>query len=337
MTDTTLTAPPATVPLAEPIADRVPVPVPTVDRKGPSALSPSGTGKYHNCPLSYYLNNVAKIPEPTGEPAVIGTFAHRVLENLMARPPAERTVDVARELARQAWQVITCGADALDGDPDEDEIRSAVSDCADYLSLGLDEEQAKAFRWKAWRAVESYFRIENPAAVQVVSVEQRISGTVAGVPARGIIDRLERVNGALVVGDYKTGRAPRLGAAHWRLPQLATYARLVEAVFGELPTKLRLIHLNQHPHDPSLDGTADQQGVIIEVAASPSMLGKADKWLNDAWDGIYTDMDRGAFDATPNRLCDWCHHRPNCPAWGGDVGVALLSAAKPGETALPFP
>lgn len=324
----TVTAP---APLTDPVADRVSVALPTVGRSLPSAMSPSGTGKYHNCPLSYYLSNIAKVPEPSSVAACVGTFTHHVLELVMARPPAERTVEQARELAKHVWDITLRGADALE-DPDEDATRSANGDRDDFASLGLDEDQQRDFRWRAWRAVASYFQIERPDDVTVVSVEQRIAGNVAGVPARGIIDRLERINGRLVVADYKTGKAPRLGSAHWRMPQLATYARLVEAVFEELPSALRLIHLDQNA-----PGTAEPNAVIVEVKATKSMLGKADSWLNEAWDGIHTDMDRGEFDATPNRLCDWCHHKPNCPAWGGDVGVALLDAKKPGEEPLPFP
>lgn len=322
-------------PAAAPVADRLSVTVPVVGRKAPDALSPSGTGRYENCPLSYYLYAVARIPEPATEAACRGTFVHRVLEALHALPPTARTVDAARRLAAEARQVFDHGADAL-VDPDEDEIRSADGDRDSYQSLNLTDEQQRSFRWSVWRAIESYFQLEDPTRVHVVAVEQRVNGHIGDVPARGIVDRLDRRrDGQLVVTDYKTGKPPRPGTAHYRARQLASYALLVRERFGQAPALIRLMYLDSSP--PTSGQHQERGPVAVELRTSSTMLRQATDWFRKAWDGIHTDLERGAFDATPNRLCDWCVHKPNCPAWGGDIGVALLDARPPAGEPLPFP
>ena len=62
----------------------------------PRSFSPSSAGLWKQCPRRWRYRYVEKLPDPPGIPALIGTFAHRVLELLCNEPATDRTVDRAR-------------------------------------------------------------------------------------------------------------------------------------------------------------------------------------------------------------------------------------------------
>jgi putative RecB family exonuclease len=35
------------------------------------------------------------------------------------------------------------------------------------------------------------------------------------------------------------------------------------------------------------------------------------------WQAIERATETGDWRPSPSRVCEWCHHRPLCPAWGG--------------------
>jgi putative RecB family exonuclease len=272
-----------------------PTPVEVGDYQ-PTGLSPSGMGTYEKCPLSWYLHYVAQIPEPTGVEAIVGTFVHQVLEDLLGETPEHRTLDRAREIAAVHRAMLT------DENPE-------------FAALGLDDEEARVQRVRAWNCIIGYFRTEDPASIDVESCEQWVEVEVAGVPVRGCVDRLERdSNGGLQVVDYKSGKTPIPGFGSSRLRQLEIYALAVEATTGERASRLRLIFAND----------TDPTQIIGQVRESNLNATKAA--LRSVWDAIHADLAAGAFCATPNRLCDWCTFKPGCPAHDGDLNALLAQS-----------
>ena len=82
-------------------------------------LSPSSASTFRQCPRRWKHRYIDRMPDPKGIPALIGTFVHRVLEDLLAHEASERTIDTARGLARTLW--------------------SEVADDDDYRALALDD------------------------------------------------------------------------------------------------------------------------------------------------------------------------------------------------------
>jgi putative RecB family exonuclease len=244
----------------------------------PPRLSPSGAGTFEQCPRRWRHRYVDRLPDPPGEAALAGSFAHRVLELLMQREPADRTPEAAKLIARREWP----------------ETESA----ADYAALEYDEEKSRKFRWKAWQAIEGLWKLENPADVDVEATERDIEADLAGVPFRGIVDRLEREGDGLVVTDYKSGRAPSPRFRRGRLDQVLLYAAAVEADMGEMPVRARLLYLGQRP--VGIDVTRKELDVVTEKLAA-------------TWTDINTACAADEFAPRTGPLCGWCPYIDRCP------------------------
>lgn len=262
----------------------------------PPRLSPSGAGTFEQCPRRWRHRYVDRLPDPPGEAALAGSFAHRVLELLMQRPPEERTPDQAKRIARQEWP----------------ETEAAP----DYAALGYDDEKGRRFRWKAWQAIEGLWKLEDPATVDVAATEQDIEAELAGVPFRGIVDRLEREGDGLVVTDYKSGKAPSPRYRRGRLDQVLLYAAAVEAATGELPVRARLLYLGQRP--VGIDVTRQEIDTVTEKLAA-------------TWQGITTACDADDFAPRTGPLCGWCPYVDRCPE--GTAAVEKRDRAKAAQEA----
>lgn len=256
----------------------------------PRHLSPSSAALFEQCPRRWRFRYVDRLPEPVGEEAVVGTFAHRVLELLLCEPPADRTQDRAREIARSVWP----------------EIESD----RDFRSLGLDEAAARAFRWKGWTAIAGLWDHEDPCSVEVASTERRIEVALDGVPFLGVVDRIDRCADGLVVTDYKSGRPPSRRFQDDKLTQVLLYAAAVAALDGNSPTRARLVYLGQ-------------QGRIVEAEAHPDRVGPAVAALRATWERLGEAVRTDTFDPAPGPLCGWCPHVARCAEGQAEVRVRL--------------
>ena len=264
----------------EPVAPVREVGVPTP----PPRLSPSGAGTFEQCPRRWRFRYVERLPDPPGEAALAGSFAHRVLELLMQKPPAERTPDAAKLIARQEWPEVE------------------IDD--DYQALGYDEERSRQFRWKSWQAIQGLWTLEDPTTVNVRATEQDVEAELGGVPFRGIVDRLEDEGDGLVVTDYKSGKAPAPRYRRARLDQVLLYAAAVQGATGETPVRARLLYLGQRP-------------VGIDVT-QPEIDGVVEK-LSATWAAINTSCDTDEFEPRTGPLCGWCPYVDQCPEGRAEV------------------
>ena len=257
----------------------------------PPRLSPSGVGMFEQCQRRWRFRYVDRLPDPSGEAALIGTFAHRVLEVLMQRPPAERTEETAKQLAGQEWPTV---------EADDD-----------YQSLGLDAEKIKAFRWKAWLAIRGLWTLEDPQAITVRSTEQAVEAELGGVPFRGIVDRLDETSDGLVVTDYKTGKVPHPRYRQKRFEQAVMYAAAINESTGEMPVRVQLLYLGQ-----------ENLGLNINQAKLDATVHR----LGGTWAAINTACEVDEFDPSPGPLCNWCSYLDHCAE--GTEEVARRAASK---------
>ena len=242
------------------------------------------------------MRYVERLPDPPGEAALAGSFAHRVLELLMQRDPHERTVEVAKAIARAEWP-------GVEADPD-------------FRALGFDEAGGKHFRWKAWQAIEGLWALEDPKAVDVRATEHDVEADLGGVPFRGIVDRLDDEGDGLVVTDYKSGKAPSARFRRGRLDQVLLYAAAVEQATGEMPVHARLLYLGQRP-----------VGIKVTREEIDSVVDK----LAGTWVAINTACDTDEFEPRTGPLCGWCPYVDRCPE--GTKEVAKRQAKKDADAA----
>jgi putative RecB family exonuclease len=245
----------------------------------PRHLSPSSASMFEQCARRWKFRYLDRLPDPPGAAALAGTFAHKVLELLFQHPPAQRTRERAKVIAREVWP-------ATEADPD-------------FQALGLDEAAGRQFRWKGWLAVEGLWKLEDPTRVQVVATEQQVLTELSGVPFRGIVDRLERApDGSLEVADYKSGRAPTARYSEDRLAQVLLYASAVEASTGDRPSRARLLYLGQ-------------KAVTVEVSerAVEPVLDN----LRSTWQRMEQACATGIFAVRTGPLCGWCPYAAQCP------------------------
>lgn len=244
----------------------------------PSHLSPSSAAAFDQCPRRWRLKYVDHEPDPSSQPALVGSFAHRVLEFLCGLPRSMRTPEQAKALAGQLWEDFAA-------EPD-------------YVALDLDDTDARAFRWQAWLSIMGLWDIEDPAKVDVVSTEQKVTVDLGGVPFVGIIDRVDRLADRLVVSDYKSGTLP---GHRWRsdkVQQVMLYAAALTRSGGEQPHRARLLYLGQR---------------ILDISVTERRIEEAEGQLAATWGEVSTACDNDRFEARPSVLCGWCPYAEACP------------------------
>ena len=254
-------------------------------------LSPSGAATFEQCPRRWKFRYVDKIEEPSGVEAVAGTFVHLVLEHVMALPAAERTVEAARQAATAAWETFSTG-DA-------------------YQNLGLGDVERRQFMWRVWAGVEGLWTVEDPAAVDVVATEQNLEADLAGVPFRGIVDRVDRNDdGEVVVSDYKSGKAPPRGYGGRHLRQVLLYAAALRTA-GQPVDRVAVLYLGQRP---------------VNVRVTDRLLDDAVGKLASTWQNIGSACSTGRFEPKPGPLCGWCPHTARCPEGAAELETRAAAA-----------
>ncbi len=243
----------------------------------PRHLSPSSAGLFDQCPRRWKYRYVDGLVEPPGVEALVGTFAHRVLELLLDEPPARRNTDRAKALARQVWPETAAHPD--------------------FRGLGLDEAASRAFRWRGWHAIEGLWSLEDPATVEVAATERKVRAEIGGVPFLGVVDRIDRCADGLVVTDYKSGKPPSRRFEHTKLSQVLLYAAAVAAADGETPVRARLLYLG---------------ATIIEADATPEAISDAVTALAGTWEQLNQAYANDKFEPAPGPLCGWCPHVATC-------------------------
>jgi putative RecB family exonuclease len=103
--------------------------------------------------------------------------------------------------------------------------------------------------------------------------------------------------------DYKTGRAPSPLFEAKALFQMKFYALVLWRLHGRVPALLQLVYL----------GNAE----VLRYAPDEGELLATERKLRALWAAIDRAARTGDWRASPGRLCDWCDHRPLCPAFGG--------------------
>lgn len=210
---------------------------------------------------------------------------HSVLEDLFARPAAERTLESARQRVAPLWQALV-------------ESRPELIDL-------IAEEDLSAWFEGANALLRTYFGLEDPTRLEPRACELRVEVDLPdGVPLRGFIDRLDvSPDGRIRVVDYKTGRSPGESYTTDVLFQLKFYALMLFRLHGVIPARLRLVYLG------------DNQ--LLEYSPDEAELVAFERQVIALWRAIERATASKTFPARRGRLCDWCSFHTQCPEFGG--------------------
>lgn len=248
-------------------------------------LSPSRAGDFKTCPQLFKFRAIDRIPEPASVYQARGSTAHLALQRLFDHRIDERTPELLFDLFREAWTEVR-------GEDEFDELFSTV-------------EEERQWGVESMALLANYFSIEDPTTFDPEDRELDMLEDLDGITIRGILDRIDRDrDGALVITDYKTGKAPPERYALASFFALKIYALLIRKRLGETPKELRLLYLN----GPTL----------YRLPVDDRQLDAMDGQLRALWTAIERAMESGRFPARPGSLCHWCSYQEICPAFEMD-------------------
>lgn len=246
----------------------------------PLYLSPSSISTFQQCPLKYKYSRIDGLTEPPTEATLRGNYVHSVLEDLYGLSPEERTLDTARELAKEWW---------------EKEYEEKT------LPYVRGEKDRRMFRWTSWWCIENLFSMENPAELHFDGLETELNDDIDGVVIKGFIDRWRKTENGIIVGDYKTGKAPAPRFQQDKYFQLFLYAFVLEKQLQETVEEVELLFIKDSVRLAKKMEDADRQQVretVVEVRRN-----------------IDERCASGVFEPIKHRLCDWCSFKQICPIW----------------------
>jgi putative RecB family exonuclease len=250
------------------------------------SLSPSRAGDFLTCPLLYRFRVIDRLPEPPSPAAARGTLVHAVLEHLFDRPAAGRTPEAARAALAPEW----------------DRLVAAEPELA---TLFPDGPERAAWLAEAAAMLDRYFTLEDPRRLEPAHRELCVEAVLAsGLALRGYIDRLDVAPGGEIrIVDYKTGTAPPAEFEARALFQMKFYALVLWRAQGRLPRLLQLMYLGN--------------GEIVRYQPDEADLRATERKVDALWLAIERARAGRDWRPRPGRLCDWCAHKPICPAFGG--------------------
>ncbi len=250
------------------------------------AISPSRAGDFMTCPLLYRFRVIDRLPEPPSPAAARGTLVHAVLERLFDRPAAERTPQAARSLLGPEWDRL-------------------VGESPELAALFADEPGRDAWTAEVTAMLDRYFTMEDPRRIEPAERELYVETTLgSGLRLRGYVDRLDvAAGGAVRIVDYKTGTAPREEFEARALFQMKFYALVLWLIRGEVPRLLQLMYLGN--------------GETLRYQPDEADLRATERKIEALWRAIERARASGDWRPRRSRVCEWCAHKPICPAFGG--------------------
>ena len=245
----------------------------------PSKLSHSMAGTYQQCPRRWKNEYVLGIRVGSSLPALVGSFAHEVLEYLYKEDPDDRTIDTSRDIAKYLWPTL-----------EEDDH---------FIQHQLTDDQVREFKHKVWVNVAGLFQMEDPSRIDVVATEQELHIEIDGVPYKGFVDRLDYAENGVRVVDYKTGKP---GAdRYWpkKLEQVQLYAAMVREQLGHEPVRVSLL-FPSHNTEVGDESTAKKRSRVTNK-------------LKGVWEDIHKSIENDDFPPSVGPLCAWCDFVAECP------------------------
>lgn len=194
---------PAQKPTQEIIIEKTPQVLELIAKKAEKGISPTSLSRYVNCSLQFFLQDVLSISETKKAETsiglnVLGTVVHKTLEKLFAPFLNSLLKPEHLKLIQQKIKetlIITFNEEFPGGYLDEGRNKIAFAVAEQFIKQTFDYELS---------IVE---KVSNELVILFQEVQLETNFEVQGrtVKLKGTIDRIDRLNNALRIVDYKTG------------------------------------------------------------------------------------------------------------------------------------
>ena len=241
----------------------------------------SSLDTFKTCPLKYKFQNVDKIRVPKSVEAAFGSAIHASLKFMFERTPLYPTLDQIIDFFRDAWG-----------------------------QANFSDEEKEAYLKEGISILEKFYKQNPPWNFNVVDLESRFEaelnggGTSENHILAGIIDRIDKNDGAYEIIDYKTAK---------RMPAQ-------EVLDNDL--QMSIYHMGLMKRWPQLDVSKIKlslyflkHGEKISTSRTKEQLEDTKNNLLETIKDIQERIKSGDFPPTPSALCDWCGYRQMCPMW----------------------
>ena len=248
-------------------------------------LSPSGISTFKQCPRKWQFSYIHGIKDPPNRAPLEGTFAHAIMETVLAEDPKDRTIDFAKEVAQEFWK-------------DKDKIGKGYGD--EYETLALETDEERAFKWEAWLGIKTAFELVNPPEIDVHSIEMDIEEEVfPNTWFKGFVDLLENVEGGTRITDWKLSKPPAKRFRTDKLTQLRLYGAVLWEKGYSQAKRTRLVFMRN-------------EGEVIERPFTENTKNKTLQYFEEVAVDIRSSKASGVFEPETGPLCGWCYYLPAC-------------------------
>ena len=249
-------------------------------------INATALNKYIKCPLTYYFENVLRVPSSRGKANGFGNAMHFALEHFFFK--LKKNPDFKVPTFQVMLDLFNRGMRKFRSHFTEKEFKDQTLH-GEKLLLAYYEENMG--RWGSARDYEPELKIKN--------VEY------AGIPISGMIDRLDVFDDGVKLYDYKSGSINDLkkkisspndefpdGTGYWR--QMVFYSFLIEKypLKSWIPNEFN-IHFFERK---------DDKQVFKKIKVGPSEQELVKQQLIDT----YAAIKRQEFDGCKEENCRWC-------------------------------
>ena len=184
--------------------------------------SPTAIKAFDQCPKKWEFQYriKPKIDRKIGPPLILGNAVHKVLEQVLLLPPANRSVSAAQDLLREVWPQIEGRGEAFES-----------------------REEEKQWGEKGLAIIETFAATPDWEAVPLHIEEWASLPLPGGSELFGRIDRVDGFEDGIELIDYKTGKCRMAADGLDQDIGAQVYAVAGEHTFGKPVRRVRFIFL----------------------------------------------------------------------------------------------
>jgi len=313
-----------------------------------SHLSPSSASSYGSCPARFAIEKLVRQPSDPFGPAELGSAAHAVLEELMGREPALRTVETAEQIIDEHLPVVAERVSAVvevfarthrlgrRARTTEAALRFAGqvelrymerSDLVRRVEQVIAQLDGRPLRRSTVAQLASRLEGANeiyvPDARETDRWKAAVRERVVGLwriedPARVDVLARELEIEQILEGVPISGFVDRVDRGNYGIPIIVDYKTGKVKDKKQYGDQLRIYALavahetGLMPHRAMAYYTT--YGVAQEISVSRQSVNKTVETFKKIWADMQDSASSGTWPCKPSKLCGWCPLALVCPA-----------------------